>query len=136
MKLVSEMCPDIEDMLFMYQDKYTCSLDVLAYFPKLKNVELWGGDFYIDNFGSMLEYCGHGFTILDLHHVDNIDFRAISLLSFFCQNLKYLRFGGCGLVENTYSNDDDQDNPLYNQQQREIEHEIKSYLVPFYNLSV
>ena len=135
MKLVSEMCPDIEDMLFMYQDKYTCSLDVLAYFPKLKNIELWGGDFYLDNFSSMLEYSGQGLTILDLHHVDNIDFRAISLLSFYSQNLKYLRFGGCGLVEHSNNNEEDQDNPLYNQQQREIEHEIKSYLVPFYNLS-
>ena len=134
MKLVSEMCPDIEEMLFMYQDSYTCKLDVLSEFKKLQKIELWGGDFYIDHFISMLESIGPGLTMLDLHHVDNIDFRAISLVSFNCQNLKYLRFGGCGLVENTNNNVDDLEEELFVQQQRRKEHEIKTYLVPFYNL--
>ena len=100
MKLVSEMCPDIQDMLFMYQDMYTCKLDVLANFKNLQNIELWGGDFYVDNFMSMIESIGPSLVKLDLHHVDNIDFRAISLISFICQKLKYLRLGGCGLIEN------------------------------------
>jgi hypothetical protein len=135
MKLVSEMCPDIEDMLFMYQDRYTCRLDVLTNFAKLKSIELWGGDFYADNFTAMLEYTGPGLTRLDLHHVDNINFRAISLISFHCQNLKYLRFGGCGLVENTNNNEDEPEDVLFHHQQRQVEDEIKSYLVPFYNLA-
>ena len=134
MKLVSEMCPDIQDMLFMYQDMYTCKLDVLANFKNLQNIELWGGDFYVDNFMSMIESIGPSLVKLDLHHVDNIDFRAISLISFNCQKLKYLRFGGCGLIENINNNVDDLEEDLFDQQQRRIEHEIKVYLVPFFNL--
>ena len=82
----------------------------------------------------MIESIGPSLVKLDLHHVDNIDFRAISLISFNCQKLKYLRFGGCGLIENINNNVDDLEEDLFDQQQRRIEHEIKVYLVPFFNL--
>eukprot|EP00092_Neocalanus_flemingeri_P011127 GFUD01011983.1.p1 GENE.GFUD01011983.1~~GFUD01011983.1.p1 ORF type:complete len:587 (+),score=118.39 GFUD01011983.1:23-1783(+) len=134
MKLVSEMCPDIEDMLFMYQDRYTCELAVLANFHKLKKLELWGGDFYIDNFVSTLENIGPGLVKLDLHHVDNIDFRAISVISFCCQKLKYLRFGGCVLNERNTDNSSENEEEFVYQQQRRVENEIQAHLVPFLDL--
>jgi hypothetical protein len=110
-------------------------LDVLANFKKLQRLELWGGDFYVDNYVFMLESIGPGLVKLDLHHVDNIDFRAISLISLNCQKLKYLRFGGCALTErNTDNNGDNLDDELFDQQQRRIENEIKAQLVPFLDL--
>ena len=58
MQLTSKMCPHIEDMLFMYQDRYTCQLEVLALFRYLSQLELWGGDFYVDNFMVLLSDIG------------------------------------------------------------------------------
>jgi len=133
MKLVSEMCPDINDMLFMYQDRYTCSLDSLACFTKLQCLELWGGDFYVDNFPHMLECLGPGLIKLDLHHVDSIDYKAVSLMSFYCLNLQHLSFGGCGFIEFRNSISDIEDEVDLHRR-REEEREIKMYLTPFLNL--
>ena len=112
-----------------------CQLDVLANFQKLQKLELWGGDFYVDNYVNMLENIGPGLLKLDLHHVDNIDFRAISVISFNCQKLKHLRFGGCAFVERiTEDVSEDVQDEFFNQQQRRIEHEIEAQLVPFLDL--
>jgi len=135
MKLVSEMCPDIEDMLFMYQDRYTCPLEVLLNFTKLKQLELWGGDFYIDSYMKALETIGPGLVKLDLHHVDNIDLRAISVFSSNCQNIKYLRLGGCGLKDRDQEmNSDNFEDEFFIQEERRIKKEIHGQLTPFFDL--
>jgi len=68
MSLVEEMCPQITTMLFMFQDRYTCPLTVLSNFKNLTDLELWGGDFYADEFESVLVNTGHNLKRLDLHH--------------------------------------------------------------------
>ena len=71
MIMTSKLCPDIQEMLFMFQvkmrnlilfhqnckqiqDRYTCDIECLANFKKLRELELWGGNFYVDNFTCLL----------------------------------------------------------------------------------
>ena len=138
MLLVSEMCPDIEEMLFMYQDQFTCSLSVLERFEKLARLELWGGDFYLDNFHGVLSSLGPRLTRLDLHHVENINLTSISTLSRTCPLLTVLKFSGCTFylvdvpVGSFIVDNIDHD---YNQShQSRIINEIKSGLIPFLSL--
>ena len=138
MLLVAEMCPDIEEMLFMYQDPNTCSLDLLASFEKLAKLELWGGDFFLDNLDGLLGSVGPRLTRLDLHHLENINLRSISVLSITCPLLNILKFSGCTFylvdvpVESLIVDNIDHD---YNQShQRRIINEIKSGLIPFLSL--
>eukprot|EP00092_Neocalanus_flemingeri_P012383 GFUD01013351.1.p1 GENE.GFUD01013351.1~~GFUD01013351.1.p1 ORF type:complete len:606 (+),score=129.36 GFUD01013351.1:29-1846(+) len=137
MEHVSDLCPLIEDMLFMYEDRFTCQVDVLANFKHLKKLEFFGGDFFVDNIGHMLDNIGHGLVKLDLHHVDNIDLRAISVLSTTCQKLKYLGFSGCIFYHpNIDILEDNPENHLFILQEQKLEQELKSKLVPFIDLEV
>ncbi|XP_023327933.1 uncharacterized protein LOC111701049 [Eurytemora carolleeae] len=98
-QLVLEMCPYIQDMLFMFQDRYTCPLSVLGSFNCLTDLELWGGDFYSDDMENVLQQIGSNLTKLDLHHFESLDSQAIALISFYCTSLQHLGFSGCGFIE-------------------------------------
>jgi len=135
MEHVADLCPLIEDMHFMFEDSFTCELDVLQQFKSLKNLELFGGDFTLDGFCHTLDNIGPNLIKLDLHHVDSIDLRAVAMLSLSCQGLRYLGFSGCifnhpdiEMLENN------PENHLYIIQQQRIEQELKSNLVPFLDL--
>ena len=138
MQLVSEMCPDIEEMLFMYENQFTCSLSVLERFERLARLELWGGDFHLDNLSGLLSSLGPRLTKLDLHHVENINLNSISCLTRTCPVLNVLKFSGCTFylvdvpVGSFIVDNIDHD---YNQShQSRIINEIKSGLIPFFSL--
>jgi len=67
MRLVSEVCPHIEEMLFMYQDRVTCNLEILASFSRLQNLELWGGSFLPDSLNTLLVNLGPRLVKLQRH---------------------------------------------------------------------
>ena len=137
MELAAEMCPDIEEMLFMFQNQYTCSLDLLARFEKLARLELWGGDFYLDNLASLLCDLGPRLTKLDLHHVENINLKSVSALSINCPLLNILRFSGCTfyLVDVPVGLSDENIDHNYNQSHRtRISNEIRAGMIPFLSL--
>ena len=60
---------------------------------------MWGGDFYSDEFYAAIEQLGPKLTKLNLVHIEELDFRAISLLSQYCFNLSILGFYNCGFRE-------------------------------------
>jgi len=99
MLLASKLCPQIQDMLFMFQDQYTCNIECLANFKKLRRLELWGGDFYVDNFACLLFDIGPNLVKLDVHHLESIDIRALSVLNLNCPRLQTLKFSGCTFLE-------------------------------------
>ena len=58
MELVSKYCPDIKQMLFMFQNTECTGLSVLANFTNLEDLDLWGGAFYTDGLCDLLEDIG------------------------------------------------------------------------------
>jgi len=132
MQLTSKMCPHIEDMLFMYQDRYTCQLEVLALFRYLSQLELWGGDFYVDNFMVLLSDIGHNLIKLDLHHLDNLDLRAICAININCPRLKILKFSGCNFVDRLETLDED--DVFQMNLNRRTETELMCQLVPWFDM--
>lgn len=107
MILTSKRCPEIQEMLFMFQDRYTCDIECLANFKKLRQLELWGGNFYVDNFTSLLFDAGQNLNKLDFHHLENLDLRALSVLNLNCPGLKTLKFNGCYFLERQDQYDSD-----------------------------
>ena len=100
-------------------------------------MELFGGDFTLDGFGHTLGNIGPNLIKLELHHVDNIDLKAVTILSISCQRLKYLSFSGCifnhpdiDLMENS------PENHLYIIQQQREEKALISELIPFLDLEI
>ena len=117
--------------------RYTCEFDVLANFKHLKRLELFGGDFFVDNIGHMLDNVGQGLVKLDLHHVVNIDLRAITVLSSTCQRLKYLGFSDC-IFYHPYIDflEDNPENHHFILQQKSVEQDLRKELIPFFDLEV
>ena len=137
MTVAAEMCPDIEEMLFMFENQFTCGLHLLARFEKLARLELWGGDFYLDGLSSLLGDLGPRLTKLDLHHVENINLQAVAALSINCPLLNILRFSGCTfyLVDVPVGLSDDNIDHNYNQShQTRIINEIRAGMIPFLSL--
>ena len=64
-----------------------------------QELDVWGGDFYSDEFYAAIEQLGPKLTKLNLVHIEELDFRAISLLSQCCSNLSVLGFYNCGFRE-------------------------------------
>lgn len=76
--LVARVCPKVETMLFMFKNEEARFQDLTA-FSCLQELDVWGGDFYSD--------------------VEELDKRAIMMLSRSCCNLKMLGFYNCGFRE-------------------------------------
>jgi len=95
MSLVAQMCPDVEDMLFMYQDRVTCNLEVLGAFSRLRNLELWGSSFFKDSLDSLLIKIGQQLISLDLHHVDGLTREALRMLTTSCPHIVTLGLSNC-----------------------------------------
>ena len=82
-----------------------------------------------------MDNIGLGLIKLDLHHVDSIDLRAIAVLSRACPRLKNLGFSGCIFYhEDIEFLEENPENHLYILQQKRIEEELKSELVPMLDL--
>lgn len=113
MALVSKYCPDIKQMLFMFQ-KPDCQLSVLASFPNLEDLDLWGGAFYTDGLCDLLETIGHRLKKLDLVHVEELDTQALAIITLTCPNLIKLGLHNCDFEEATaaQNNDENHLNPF------------------------
>jgi len=96
--LVAKICPRVETMLFMFKNEEARFQDITS-FSYLQELDVWGGDFYSDDFYFALEQIGPQLTKLNLVHIEELDKRAIMLLSQSCFNLKKLGFYNCGFRE-------------------------------------
>ena len=65
----------------------------------LQELDVWGGDFYSDDFYFALEQIGPQLTKLNLVHIEELDKRAIVMISQSCCNLKKIGFYNCGFRE-------------------------------------
>merc|ERR1712062_290505 len=108
MALVSKYCPDIRTMLFMF-DKTVCQLDVLASFPNLEDLDLWGGAFYSDGLCDLLEQIGHRLKKLSLVHIEEVDAKALAIITVTCPNLVNLGLHNCDFEELRENNEEDED---------------------------
>ena len=136
MLLVAKYCPMINKALFMFREDCCKDMLILSHFTFLKDLDLWGGKFYVDGIVDFLQTCGHQLENLSLVHVEDIDKRAIAIITATCTKLEKLGFHNCGLVDasdRSYENDAafrDADRLLM----LENEREIKSLLRPMLEL--
>ncbi len=98
MTLVSMYCPHITSMLFMFDVSHS-RLQVLAKFTKLQKLDLWGGAFYEDGLCELLEHVGHQLVKLSLVHIEELDEKALAILTVTCPNLKSLGLHNCDLID-------------------------------------
>ena len=77
---------------------------------------------------------GSNLTKLDLHHVDNIDLRAILVLNLNCPNLTIFKLSGCSFNDNRQFDELEEDVFERNLSLRS-ENEILSQLGPFFDLN-
>ena len=54
-------------------------LSVLASFPNLEDLDLWGGSFYTDGLCDLLQEIGHRLKKLSLVHVEEMDSKYVQL---------------------------------------------------------
>lgn len=94
-------------MLFMF-DRGSCRLSALNTFSNLKHLDLWGGEFYTDGIGNLLQIIGQRLTTLTLTHVEEIDDRALVGISLFCPNLLTLGLSSCELVDDIFVDGDEE----------------------------
>ena len=97
-ELVSKYCPKIRKMLFMFE-RGTCNLQILDSFSKLQDLELWGGAFYTDGLCELIQVIGSRLTHLTLIHVEELDLRALAIVTNCCCNLKLFGLQSCEFIE-------------------------------------
>ena len=71
-----------------------------------QELDVWGGDFYTDQFYAALEHLGPQLSKLNLVHVEELDFRAVKILSLTCTNISTLGLYNCGFREPTAADDE------------------------------
>ena len=71
-----------------------------------QELDVWGGDFYTDQFYAALEQLGPQLAKLNLVHVEELDFRAVKILSLTCTNINTLGLYNCGFREPTPADDE------------------------------
>ena len=102
MRTVARICPNVRKMRFIFSKEHFISYSNLSSFSNIQQIHLCGGDFYDgkmnhilvslisfspDNLIDLLEVVGHNLTDLDLYAVDQIDTKAIAMISIYCQQL-------------------------------------------------
>jgi hypothetical protein len=98
MELVSRYCPDISKVMFMFRSDQ-CRLSRLATLERLNDLEIWGGSFYVDEFCELLEIVGNGLRRLSLVHVEDLNKKAVSVITLWCPNLKSLELHSCEFLD-------------------------------------
>ena len=63
----------------MFQKTSCQQLSVLASFPNLEDLDLWGGAFYTDGLCDLLQEIGHRLKKLSLVHVEEMDSRYLHI---------------------------------------------------------
>ena len=99
MLLVAKYCPKIRTAMFMFRDECCTNMLVLSNFNYLKDLDLWGGKFYTDGIIDFLHTCGHQLEKLSLVHVEEIDKRAIAIITSTCTNLHKLGFQDAEFID-------------------------------------
>ena len=135
MMLVAKYCPKIHTALFMFRDDCCRSLLVLNHFNHLKDLDLWGGKFYTDGLIHFLETCGHQLERLSLVHIEEVDKRAIAIITSTCTKLEKLGLHNSDFIE---TSNPEHDNEAFRDADRmlryENDREIKSLLTPMLDL--
>lgn len=142
MELVSKYCPEIRKMLFMFE-RGSCRLSILDSFSKLQDLELWGGAFYTDGLCELLQIIGSRLTHLSLVHIEELDIRAIAIITNSCPNLISFGLHNCEFVQPRDVVDDDErddaDGPFRDVDRSARiaeERESRKLLVPMLDLDV
>lgn len=99
MALLSRMCPNLRKIMFQFSTDVMSDLLVLATFPHLQELHLWGGDFYTDHTNLLLTQIGLQLTSLHLIHAENMDRRAVLHIGEHCPHLQVLGLYNCELVD-------------------------------------
>ena len=135
MMLVAKYCPQIHTALFMFRDDCCRNLLILNNFDHLKDLDLWGGKFYTDGLIDFLHTCGHRLERLSLVHIEEMDKRAIAVITATCTKLEKLGLHNSEFIEIT---DQVRDDEAFRDADRiiryENEREIKSLLKPMLDL--
>ena len=135
MLLVSKFCPNITKAMFMFELQACDDLSILNEFPNLIDLDLWGGQFYTDGLCEYLQTHGVKLINLALVHVEEIDRKALAIISLCCPNLKKLILCNCEFEEETQSVSEDfrdADRIL----RREREQEVQSLIRPMLELEM
>ena len=74
-------------------------MSVLANFQHLEDLDLWGGAFYTDGLCDLLEQIGFRLKKLNLCHVEEIDWKAIAIITITCPNLVKLGIQNCEFMD-------------------------------------
>ena len=135
MLLVAKYCPQIRTAMFMFRDDCCTNMLVLSHFNYLKDLDLWGGKFYTDGIIDFLHTCGYQLEKLSLVHVEEIDKRAIAIITSTCPNLQKLGFHNTEFIDDVEHSEND---AAFRDADRllryEAEREIKALLRPMLDL--
>ncbi|CAB4061573.1 unnamed protein product [Lepeophtheirus salmonis] len=103
---VVKFFPKIEKMLYMFQPLQSSPMSVLGLFQYLNNIDLWGGRFYNDDILTLLSEVGHRLVKLSLVHAEEMDYRAVALITSLCPKVRSLGFHNCEFIEEGINNDE------------------------------
>jgi len=132
MKVVSQMCPNIQELHFMYENRYTCQPEIFHQWKAVTYLDWYGGDWHGDSLDLLVEALGPRLTKLQLHYVENFDLAAIATVAHCCQGLKCLEVAA--LVGSRYVGEDYEEEPYIAQMRRMEEAELRKTLVPLLDL--
>ena len=99
MGLLSKVCPNLKKIQFQFSTDVMTDLLVLATFPHLTELHLWGGDFYVDKISALIKKIGVQLTSLYLIHAEQVDRRALMMVAKNCPHLNTFGLYNCELVE-------------------------------------
>ena len=99
MSLVQKMCPKIRKMMFQFSTEVMTDLLFLTKLSNLSELHLWGGEFYLDKINLVLTHIGIQLSVLYLIHTEELDDRAIIIISRHCPHLTTLGFYNCEFKE-------------------------------------
>jgi len=92
----SKLCPNITKMKFLFSKEHCNHFLHLANFSNLSELDIFGGDFYVDKLLDFLEMIGTRLTSLGFFYVDQLDIKALAMISIYCHNLRSLAINYCG----------------------------------------
>ena len=94
--LISQHCPNMRNMSFVYSPSVTRlsesdsdlpDLAALTKFPNLTELSIMSADFYSHSLFTMITSCGSRLTHLDLTNVDELNFASLLMIGENCKKL-------------------------------------------------
>ena len=99
MSLVQKMCPKLRKIMCHFSTEVMTDLLFLTNFSNLCELHLWGGEFYLDKINLVLTQIGLQLSVLYLIHTEEIDERAIIIITKHCPHLTTLGLYNCEFKE-------------------------------------